>query len=109
MGLHRYFFEKIKNCHVAQFLFIDQPSIPYYAGSEMVKTTDKEKLMDAFQSINNFMKYVVEEKKEQFQIILIEHAPESYWTGENKMEYFVTKEQFINGNALIPQYVLEKN
>ena len=108
MGLHRYLFEKIEHSHIAQFLFIDQPSIPYYAGSEMVKTTDKEKLMDAFRSINDFMKYVIEEKKEQFQIILIEHAPESYWTGENKLEYFVTKEQFINGNALIPQYALEK-
>ena len=108
MGLHRYFFENIKHSHIAQFLFIDQPSIPYYVGSEMVKTTDKEKLMDAFQAINDFMKYVIEEKKEQFQVILIEHAPESYWTGENNLEYFVTKEQFINGNALIPQYALEK-
>ena len=109
MGLHRYFFENIKHSHIAQFLFIDQPSIPYYVGSEMVKTTDKEKLMDAFQAINDFMKYVIEEKKEQFQVILIEHAPESYWTGENKLEYFVTKEQFINGNALIPQYAIERH
>jgi hypothetical protein len=50
-----------------------------------------------------------EEKKEQFQIILVEHAPDTYWTGENKLDYFVTKENFTNGNALIPQYVLEQN
>lgn len=49
--------------HIGQFLFIDQPSIPYYAGSENVKTTDKEKLLDAFAGINRFMKYVTEEKK----------------------------------------------
>lgn len=95
--------------HIGQFLFIDQPSIPYYAGSENVKTTDKEKLLDAFAGINRFMKYVIEEKKEQFQIILVEHAPDTYWTGENKLDYFVTKENFTNGNALIPQYVLEQN
>ena len=52
------------------------------------------------------MEYIVEEKQEQFQVILIEHAPESYWTGDNHLEYFVTKEQFTDGNALIPQYVL---
>ena len=109
LGMHRYFFENLSIRHIGQFLFIDQPSIPYYAGSENVKTTDKEKLLDAFAGINRFMKYVIEEKKEQFQIILVEHAPDTYWTGENKLDYFVTKENFTNGNALIPQYVLEQN
>ena len=109
LGIHRYFFENLNMRHIGQFLFIDQPSIPYYAGSENVKTTDKEKLLDAFAGINRFMKYVTEEKKEQFQIILVEHAPDTYWTGENKLDYFVTKENFTNGNALIPQYVLEQN
>lgn len=108
LGMHRYFFENLNVRHIAQFLFIDQPSIPYYAGSDNVKTTDKEKLLDAFKSINDFIKYAIEERKEQFQIILVEHAPESYWTGENKLDYFVTKEQFTDGNALIPQYVLNK-
>lgn len=108
LGMHRYFFENLSIRHIGQFLFIDQPSIPYYAGSENVKTTDKEKLLDAFAGINRFMKYVIEEKKEQFQIILVEHAPESYWTGDNKLEYFVTRESFTNGNALIPQYVLNQ-
>ena len=109
LGIHRYFFENLNVRHIGQFLFIDQPSIPYYAGSENVKTTDKKKLLDAFAGINRFMKYVTEEKKEQFQIILVEHAPDTYWTGENKLDYFVTKENFTNGNALIPHYVLEQN
>lgn len=107
LGIHRYFFDNLNIRHIGQFLFIDQPSIPYYAGSENVKTTDKEKLLDAFAGINRFMKYVIEEKKEQFQIILVEHAPETYWTGENELDYFVTRETFTSGNALIPQYVLE--
>lgn len=108
LGIHRYFLENLNIRHIGQFLFIDQPSIPYYAGSENVKTTDKEKLLDAFAGINRFMRYVIEEKKEQFQIILVEHAPETYWTGENKLDYFVTIETFTSGNALIPKYVLEK-
>ena len=106
LGLHRYFFEKVSS-QVGQFLFIDQPSIPYYAGSDDVKTTDRDKLLDAFKVINTFMNYVIVDKKEEFQIILIEHAPESYWTGENKLDYFTTKDTFTEGNALIPKYVLE--
>lgn len=107
LGLHRYFFENAPS-QIGQFLFIDQPSIPYYAGSENVKTTDKDKLLDAFKTINNFMHYVIKNKKEEFQIILIEHAPESYWTGKNMLEYFTTKATFTDGNALIPKYILEK-
>jgi len=106
LGLHRYFFENVSS-QVGQFLFIDQPSIPYYAGSDDVKTTDRDKLLDAFKVINTFMHYVIEEKEEEFQIILIEHAPESYWTGDNKLDYFTTKATFTEGNALIPKYVLE--
>lgn len=107
LGLHRYFFENVPSSQVGQFIFIDQPSIPYYAGSEDVKTTDKNKLLDAFKSINDFMHYVIEDRKEEFQIILIEHAPESYWTGDNKLDYFITRATFTDGNALIPRYVLE--
>lgn len=107
LGLHRYFFENVPSSQVGQFMFIDQPSIPYYAGSEDVKTTDKDKLLDAFKSINAFMHYVIEDKGEEFQIILIEHAPESYWTGNNKLDYFITRATFTDGNALIPEYVLK--
>lgn len=108
LGLHRYLLEKVPSSQVGQFMFIDQPSIPYYAGSDDVKTTDKNKLLDAFKSINDFMRYVIEGKEEEFQIIMIEHAPESYWTGNNKLDYFTTRATFTDGNALIPEYVLKK-
>jgi len=107
LGLHKYMID-VANPYIGQFLFIDQPSIPYYAGSDNVKTTDKEKLMDAFESINKFMHYVIENKSSQFQVILIEHAPESYWidetTGKAKesLDYFLTTEKFEGDNALIP-------
>jgi hypothetical protein len=92
--------------HIGQFLFIDQPSIPYYSGVETVKTTDEAKLKDAFAAVNNFMRYVIGEKNEDFQVILIEHAPPSYWTD---LEYFKTTEQFVGGNALIPKEITSKN
>lgn len=107
LGLHKYMID-INNPYVGQFIFIDQPSIPYYAGSDNVKTTDKEKLLDAFEAINRFMHYVIDEKRSQFQIIMIEHAPESYWideeTGLSKknLDYFITTEKFEGDNALIP-------
>mgnify|MGYP000442884928 FL=1 len=83
LGLHRYFFENTPS-QIGQFLFIDQPSIPYYAGSENVKTTDKEKLLDAFKSINDFMRYVIKEKKEEFQIILSSTYKCNFLGADNK-------------------------
>lgn len=106
LGLHRYYAD-YDTSKIAQFLFIDQPSIPYYVGAGEIKTTDKEKLSDAFKAINQFEAYVVEEKKRDFQIILIEHAPTSYWTGDNQLDYFHTVIEFVNGEALIPSEIIK--
>ena len=104
MGLHRYLVNQPSE-NVGQFLFIDQPSIPYYNGENNVKTTDEAKLKDAFSAINDFMKYVIEDNGNEFQVILIEHAPPSYWEG---LDYFKTTEQFVEGNALIPKEITLK-
>lgn len=106
LGLHRFLFSNPSQ-HVGQFLFIDQPSIPYYESSDNNKSTDRLKLMEAFRVINSFMKEVADDN-EEFQILLIEHAEESYWTGENKLDYFVTKESFEGENALVPLQVIRK-
>lgn len=106
MGLHKYYAD-YDTSKIAQFLFVDQPSIPYYVGAGEIKTTDKDKLSDAFKSINTFMDYMVREKHRQFQIILIEHAPTSYWTGENQLDYFHTVKEFVNGEALIPNDIIK--
>ena len=89
MGLH----EQLLNIgsEVPDFLFIDQPSIPYY--ENMKKEGDGKNLMtdDA------------ENRKEKsFQIIMVEHAEPSYWENLN---YFETRYEFRNGNALIPQSI----
>ena len=58
--------------------------------------------------INSFMKEMVEDWNQDFQILLIEHADESFWTGDNKLEYFTTKANFDGDNALVPFHVIKK-
>lgn len=106
LGLHKFLF-KFPNNHIGSFLFIDQPSIPYYEASDNSKSTDRVKLMDAFSVINRFIKDAVKENQD-FQIILIEHADKSYWTGDNELECFVTKADFEGDKALVPYTVIKK-
>lgn len=107
LGLHKYLIDYVDS-GVFQFLFIDQPSIPYYVGNAEVNSNDEVKLKDAFRVVNDFMDYVVNVKKEHFQIILVEHAPKSYWEGKDGFSYFHTCPQFLNGEALIPSRIINK-
>lgn len=106
LGLHRYLLQH-PTPYVGQFLFIDQPSKPYYESSDDSKSTDRKKLMDAFKVINAFMQEVIDNGQE-FQIILIEHAEESYWTGDNALSNFVTKVSFDGDNALVPFHLIQQ-
>ncbi len=106
LGLHKFLLEN-PNDHIGSFLFIDQPSIPYYEASDDSKSTDKIKLKDAFSVINRFIEDAVKENHD-FQIILIEHADESYWNGVDKLEYFTTRADFDGDEALVPYAVIEK-
>lgn len=106
LGVHNHF-KNIENKQIIPFLFIDQPSIPYYSGSDKVNEDDKSKLLDAFKLLNNFISFVNDKYNDEYQIILIEHAPESYWI-EAKLENFHTVEVFTQGNKLIPTRVLNK-
>ena len=47
-------------------------------------------------------------KGKEFQIILIEHAEESYCTGENALSTFDTRVNFDGDEALVPQEVIRK-
>lgn len=106
-GLHDLLMEN-KNEQIPQFLFIDQPSIPYYAdknsvasiNNEEIANDDKEKLVEAFRLTDKFMRSVTD--KGQFQIIMIEHAGEEYW---KDLSTFVTRYEFRNGEGLIPSYI----
>jgi hypothetical protein len=101
LGLHEHMIT-VGQEHVPQFLFIDQPSIPYYSGNDAsIGNDDKSKLLDAFSLLNSFIDYIRIDKKNSFQIFMVEHAPKEYWT-ENSLTNFHTVAEFINGNGLIP-------
>lgn len=110
-GLHNLLMDN-KNEQIPQFLFIDQPSIPYYADknelrstedNEVIANDDQEKLREAFKLTNEFMMEML--KKGHFQIIMIEHASPEYW---QDLESFVTRYEFRRGDGLIPAYVINK-
>jgi len=100
LGLHEHMIN-VGQEHVPQFLFIDQPSIPYYAGNEGKGNDDKSKLIDAFSLLNSFIEFLNIEKNESFQIFMVEHAPKEYWI-ENNLKNFHTVAEFINGKGLLP-------
>lgn len=101
LGLHSHMLRVGQN-HVPQFLFIDQPSIPYYSGNDgSIGNNDKEKLMNVFSLINGFIAEKIKQNL-SFQILMVEHAPKSYWE-DNGLNMFYTVDEFINGKGLIPQ------
>lgn len=99
LGLHEHVLN-IEQDHIPEFLFIDQPSTPYYEG----KNDDKAKLLDAFKLLNSFVGFINEEKKKHFQIIMVEHASKEYWI-DNDLSYFHTVDEFIEGKGLIPNEI----
>lgn len=110
LGLHNMLVED-QNDNVVNFLFIDQPSVPYYGGHSMSNTNnisidDEKKLKDAFKLINKFMEEVVGKLHKHFQIILIEHSDPSYW---DCLSYFHTSEHFVKGDGLVPRRIVKKN
>ncbi len=103
LGLHDLLISK--GCRqVPSFLFIDQPSIPYYADKDVKSNNDKDKLAKAFGLISRFMEKVVEYNGHHFQIILMEHADSSYWLN---FKNFETRYKFVDGEGLVPKRILE--
>jgi hypothetical protein len=96
LGLHEHVIN-LNQENIPPFLFIDQPSTPYYEG----KNDDKTKLIDAFTLLNSFIDYITIQKKHNFQIFMVEHASKEYWL-ENNLLFFHTVDEFINGKGLIP-------
>ena len=98
-GLHNLLMQN-RNEQIPQFLFIDQPSIPYYADKNTaivskngeITNDDREKLKEAFRLTDKFMREMT--RNGHFQIIMIEHAGEEYW---KDLETFVTRYKFRNG------------
>ena len=114
LGLHQYLCSR-EHSFVPSFLFIDQPSIPYYGNNSrrrqeagdltIAKTDDRSRLEEAFRLINSFMGQNVSEDN-GFQIIMVEHADPEYW---KDLDYFETRYVFTEDRdyGLIPKYVAE--
>ncbi len=108
LGFHKLSFDMNENQTLFPFMFIDQPSIPYYSGSERINNDDKTKLIDAFKLLNNFIDTINNEYNKDFQIILTEHAPTDYWEKESKLSNFHTVAVFTEGEKLIPMDIVNK-
>ena len=108
-GLHDLLMNN-QNKIIPQFLFIDQPSIPYYADkgerrvdadNETIANDDRDKLMEAFRLTDLFMREMT--RRGHFQIIMIEHAGKEYW---QNLSTFETRYEFRKGEGLIPSNVI---
>lgn len=107
LGLHELLL-KNKSQQVPAFLFIDQPSIPYYGDKQALSNNDKEQLIKAFEMLNYFIERMTQtDFRRNFQIILIEHAEETYW---QNLKHFHTTAKFEKerNGGLIPKYVYTK-
>lgn len=114
LGMHQYLCSK-STSFVPNFLFIDQPSIPYYGNNgrrrpeagdlTIAKTDDRSRLEEAFRLIDSFMGQNIGED-EGFQIIMVEHADPEYW---KTLSHFETRYVFTEDKhyGLIPKYVAE--
>lgn len=114
LGLHQYL-NGLNRAFVPSFLFIDQPSIPYYGNNSrrrqkagdltIAKTDDRSRLKEAFRLIDSFMGQNIGEDS-GFQIIMVEHADPEYW---KDLSYFETRYVFTEDRhyGLIPKYVAE--
>jgi hypothetical protein len=93
-----------KSRFVPSFLFIDQPSRPYY-GEEKVKdethlkSSDSARVSRAFVMLDNFITRMKSEHDTEFQMIILEHVPVKVF--KNLKNVHVLPE-FREANALIP-------
>ena len=102
LGLHEHIIN-VEQDHVPQFLFIDQPSTPYYSG----ENNDKTKLIDAFTLLDSFIEYITISKQSHFQIFMVEHTSKDYWI-DNNLTYFYTVDEFLNGKGLVPSDIFNE-
>lgn len=107
LGLHELILSQ-EDSPVPSFIFVDQPSIPYYGSKKegkdgKISDDDAKKLKDAFNMLNQFINKVCKlNYKKNFQIIMVEHASTDYW---HNLENFKTCNVFTKGDGLVPERV----
>jgi hypothetical protein len=91
---------------IAPYLVIDQPSRPYYGSGEGRKKnldhSDESKITKAFELLDKFIETRINNSGD-FQMIVFEHVPREIFAG---LQHIHLVEEFYNGNALIPDAML---
>lgn len=96
--------------YVPYWLILDQPSRPYFgeeSKSEEKKEwkevihSDRTKITIAMKLLNDFITYVNNELKMDFQIIVLEHIPKSIWEEANLQNFQLIDKEFKDGNGLV--------
>ncbi|XCN71186.1 MAG: DUF3732 domain-containing protein [Candidatus Electrothrix aestuarii] len=94
---------------VPSYLVIDQPSRPYWGDGKKKKEKldhgDEAKVRKAFELLDIFVNQVVVKLNKNCQLIVFEHVPPSTWEG---LEHVHLVEEFLNGNALVPEKYQQK-
>lgn len=88
---------------IPSFLFIDQPSRPYWGEDEDTDPdnlvhSDRVKIRTAFEMLDSFISRTNSEYDSEFQMIVFEHVPASMFENMNNIHLLP---DFRGGNALI--------
>ncbi len=97
LGLHELFISQ-NIPFVPPFLFLDQPSRPYY-DNDRKEATDREKITIAMMLLNDFITRINDEYGREYQFIVLEHIPQDIWEESNLENIHLVAEFF--GTKLI--------
>ncbi|AAY38840.1 DUF3732 domain-containing protein [Pseudomonas syringae] len=94
---------------VPAFLFIDQPSRPYYGEEKIMdeislKDSDQAKVSQAFGLLSNFVSRMKKDHDADFQMIVLEHVPVDLFKNLPNVKVLP---EFRGANALIPMHWFE--
>lgn len=84
--------------YMPSFLILDQVNSPYYDTSTKEISNDKERFDETLNVLNN---YVSDMEKYGFQIILLEHIEEDYWTNLGLNNFHLVGNELRGDEALI--------
>ena len=94
---------------VPSYLIIDQPSRPYWGDRDAPKLRidhgDEAKIRRAFELLNWTVERITKRQGGQCQLIVFEHVPPSTW---KDLEHVHLVDEFVDGNALIPDSWVHK-
>jgi hypothetical protein len=91
---------------VPSFLFIDQPSRPYYGEEKIMdevhlKNSDQAKVSQAFELLGSFVTRMKKNHDAEFQMIVLEHVPVELFQDIPNVKVLP---EFRGKNALIPSH-----